>query len=75
MEISEILKEERIQYIIKNSEESIIIVHTVLSSMSFESPRGFPRIYHPEEGIYIIHLNSGTNIVNFESDGSVSQKN
>ena len=75
MIIAEVPEGERINYIVRNPGNAILIVHSRIHPLSFESNMGIIRIDNPDPGEYRIYLNpSTTNIVTFKSEGYMPVK-
>ena len=72
MEVTEVPDGESIPYIVTNTEEAILIVHSTIMQMQFESTNPILQVGDDGGGEYILHLRPGTNVIKFKADGFVS---
>lgn len=62
-------------YLVRNPDEALLIVHSLIDNLSFETNNGSIKQDHPSPGEYILHLRPGTHIMRFKAEGySVFQK-
>lgn len=64
-----------VTFIVRNPEESILMVHSTIPEMSFESNQGVISVDNPDPGEYLVHLKPGTHIITFKADGFLQKKN
>ena len=72
MEVTEVPEGESVPYIVTNTEEAILIVHSTIRQMQFESTNPILQVDDDGGGEYILHLRPGTNVIKFKADGFVS---
>ena len=71
MIVTEVPEEERQTYIVQNPAEAVLVVHTNLIEISFESTNNIISVNAIGGGEYILHLSPGTHIFTFKSKGYV----
>ncbi|MEA3501017.1 MAG: PEGA domain-containing protein, partial [Candidatus Marinimicrobia bacterium] len=69
MEIETVSESESIPTVVLNSNEAILVVHSTITKLNFESNRGIISVDKPDLGEYRVHLHPGTNIITFKADG------
>jgi hypothetical protein len=67
-------EDQRVTYIVRNSGESILVVHSTIPHLSFEGNLGIIRVDNPDPGEYRLHLPSGTNIITFKAENYLPVK-
>ena len=55
-------------YVVRNPNEAILIVHATIVPLSFESNMGIIKVENPRQGEYMLHLRPGTNIIHFKNE-------
>lgn len=60
---------EGLPYIVRNPNEAILVVHSSIPEMSFDSNMGIISVDNPDPGEFFVHLRPGTNIVSFKAKG------
>ena len=75
MVVEDVLEGEYPAYLVRNPDEAVLIVHSLIDNLSFETNNGSIQQEHPSPGEYILHLRPGTHIMRFKVEGfSVVQK-
>ncbi len=74
MTVEEVPEGEGISYIVRNTEESILVVHSNIPEMTFETNMGIIRVDRPDPGEFRLHLYPGSNIVTFKAEGYMPVK-
>lgn len=74
MEIERIPESESSHYIVRNPNEAILIVHSTISNLQFETIRDRINVDKPDPGEYILHLPPGTNLITIKADGYLPVK-
>jgi hypothetical protein len=67
-------EDQRVTYIVRNSGESILVVHSTIPHLSFEGNLGIIRVDNPDPGEYRLHLPPGTNIITFKAENYLPVK-
>jgi len=67
MSVTEVPEAEMGNYIVRNANEAILVVHTSIIPLSFDSNMGIISVDNPRQGEYMIHLHPGTNIIHFKN--------
>ena len=55
--------------VVRNPEEAVLIVESVIPQLSFESNMGIIKVEQSRPGEWILHLHPGTNLITFKSEG------
>ena len=74
MEIEIVPESESMTFIIRNPNEAILIVHSTISDLQFESNRSIIEVDNPDPGEYRLHLEQGTHIITFKAEGYLKKK-
>lgn len=74
MEIEHIPESENVRLMVRNSNESILIVYSTIPDLNFESNRGIINTDHLDQGEYRLHIEPGTHIITFKADGYIKKK-
>ncbi len=61
-------------FVVRNANESILVVHSNIPVMSFETNMGIIRVDNPDPGEFRLHLHPGSIIVTFKADGYMPVK-
>ena len=69
MEIEPVPESESMTFIVRNSNEAILIVHSTIPDLQFESNRSIIEVDNPDPGEYRVHLEPGTHIITFKAGG------
>jgi len=69
MEIERVPESEESSVIVRNPNEAILIVHSKILVLNFESNISIIGVDNPYQGEYRVHLHPGTNLITFKSDG------
>jgi len=69
MQASEVPAAEQKPVIVLDPNESILVVHTTIPDMNFESTQAIYGVDNPNPGEYHLHLEPGTHIVTFKAEG------
>ena len=69
MEIEPVPEGESIKFVNRNPNEAILIVHSKIPVLNFESNRAIIGVDNPDPGEYRLHLEPGTHIITFKADG------
>ena len=69
LDVTPVPEGEGINYIVRNLEQAILIVHSSLPDLSFESNVGVISVDRPAPGEFLVHLNPGTSIITFKAEG------
>ena len=72
MEVAEVPEGESVPYIVRDADEAILVVHSTIRQMQFESTNPILQVDDDGGGEYILHLRPGTNVIKFKADGFVS---
>ncbi len=65
---------EGVNLIVRDPEEAILVVHSTVTPISFESNNVIIRVNNPDPGQYYLHLRPGTHIITFKSKGFLPLK-
>jgi len=68
MSVTEVPEAEMGNYIVRNANEAILVVHTSIIPLSFDNYMGIIKVENPEQGGYVLHLHPGTNIIQFKNE-------
>jgi hypothetical protein len=68
MDVADVPEGEYPPYLVRNPDEAVLIVHSVIENLSFETNNGGIRQETPTAGEYILHLRPGTHIMRFKAD-------
>jgi len=68
MHLEEIGRKEGIQLIVRDPNEAILVVHSTITKLSFESNNVIKSVKNPEPGEYRLHLRPGTHIITFKAE-------
>lgn len=74
MKVELVPEGEGVTFIVRNPEESILIVHSTIPELSFESNQGVIGVDNPDPGEYRLHLLPGTHIITFKAEGYLPLK-
>ncbi|MBU4443920.1 hypothetical protein KJ656_02405, partial [bacterium] len=74
IDIETVPESESMTFIIRNPNEAILIVHSTIPDLNFESSRSIIGVDNPDPGEYRLHLEPGTHIITFKADGYLPQK-
>ena len=69
MEIERVPESEKSSFIVRNPNEAILIVHSSIIDLQFDSNLGIIDVGNPYQGEYRVHLHPGTNLITFKADG------
>ena len=73
LEVQEVSDEETIFYVVR-SDEAILVVHSKIPNLSFDSNMGIISVDTPDPGEFRVHLNPGTNLITFKAEGYLPLK-
>ena len=74
MEIEPVPESESMTFIIRNPNEAILIVHSTIPDLQFESNRSIIEVDNPDPGEYHLHLEPGTHLITFKAEGYLVMK-
>jgi hypothetical protein len=74
LEVADVPAGAGIAYIVRNADEAVLIVHSTVAPLSFESNMGIIRVDNPDPGEYRVHLLPGTCIITFKADNYLPLK-
>ncbi|MEA3297029.1 MAG: hypothetical protein U9R56_04120, partial [candidate division Zixibacteria bacterium] len=66
-EVTELPQNEMTPYVVSNSDEAILIVHSPIVGLWFESNNIIHKLDKPDTGEYILHLRPGTHVILFRA--------
>ena len=73
LEVQEVLEEDAIFYVVR-SDEAILVVHSKIPNLSFDSNMGIISVDTPDPGEFRVHLFPGTNVITFKAEGYLPLK-
>lgn len=65
---------EGVNLIVRDPNKAILVVHSTITPMSYESNNVIIRVNNPDPGEYYLHLRPGTHIITFKSEGFLPLK-
>ena len=74
MAIELVPESESMTFVIRNPNEAILIVHSTIPDLQFESNRAIIEVDNPDPGEYRLHLEPGTHIITFKAGGYLKKK-
>ncbi|MBU4446719.1 hypothetical protein KJ656_16825 [bacterium] len=74
MEIKPVPESESITFVNRNLNEAILIVHSTIPDLNFESNKAIIGVDNPDPGEYRLHLEPGTHIITFKAEGYLPKK-
>ena len=69
IEVVELSQSEMTPYVVRNSDEAVLIIHSQIDNIWFESNNLIHKQDNPDDDKYILHLRPGTHIVLFKAKG------
>jgi len=69
MDVKPVPESESMTFVIRNPNEAILIVHSTIPDLQFESNRSIIEVDNPDPGEYRLHLEPGTHIITFKAGG------
>ncbi|MEA3296962.1 MAG: hypothetical protein U9R56_03780, partial [candidate division Zixibacteria bacterium] len=69
MKVTDVPEGRKGGYIVRNPEEAVLVVHSEIPEMQFESNNTILRVKQPDPGEYQLHLQPGTHRIKFKADG------
>jgi hypothetical protein len=69
MQIEEVAEGLRVSIIITNPDWAVLIVHSTIGNLSFESNRGIVKVDKLDQRKYLIYLYAGSNWITFKANG------
>ena len=69
IDIETVPESESMTFVIRNTNEAFLIVHSTIPNLQFESNRAIIEVDNPDPGEYRLHLEPGTHIITFKAEG------
>lgn len=69
MKITEVPDGELLGYVVRNTDEAILVVYSTIPQLQFESTNLLLRVDNDDAGVWILHLRPGTHLVKIQADG------
>lgn len=69
MTITEVSAEESFPYVLRNPNEAVLIVHSNIAQLQFESTNQIIKVDDKQDGKWILHLRPGTHLITIKAEG------